>query len=1546
MYIPLWCKSSFSFLEGASHPDELIEEAHRLGLPAIAVTDRDGVHGMVRAHVKARALGVKLLPGATVTVAAPGAALMPSPVGRARPAGLHHDDHLAETIAPMSLARRGRTRRAGRRAQTGFALDPVLSGSPDNMSSTTPIVLLATDRAGWANLTRLLTAGRRRVDKGSSLVSWDEVCAHAGGLIALWGGEGSLLDGGGDDVIAAAAGPVRDAFGDRLYAFVTRHRRADDVPLEARLRARAAALGLPVIAAGEVLYHSRARRPLQDVLTCIRHGVTLATAGRLLRGNDEHDLKAPYTFGRLWADDAAAVARTLDIAARCSFDLGQLRYRYPLEKLPTGFTTSQHLRELTLAGARGRYGGEVPADVARQLGAELALIEELDYGGYFLTMYEIVQFCRARDILCQGRGSAANSAVCYCLGITAVDPVRMGLLFERFLSRERAEPPDIDLDIEHERREEVIQHVYRAYGRDHAAMVCNVIRYRPRSAVRDVGKALGIPETALDRAAKLLSHWGDVESSALEHALGDAGALRRGSGQAGGGIRAGVLDHLARLSTEILEFPRHLSIHPGGFVLGHEPVHDLVPIENATMPGRTVIQWDKDDLEDLGLFKVDLLGLGALHHLHRCFDLLRARGVELSMATIPPDDAETFDMMCAADTVGVFQIESRAQMAMLPRLRPRTFYDVVIEVSIVRPGPITGGMVHPYLRRRHGLEPVVYPHPCLEPVLAKTLGVPLFQEQVMRLAVVAADYTPGEADQLRRDMAAWRRSGRIEQHRERLVTRMQDKGIAAEFAERVFEQIRGFGEYGFPECVVGATRVIDADTGRWVAIEDVASGRASLRHTLTSDDELKIEKRRVVAVKRSGRKQVYRLRTALGRQIEATREHPFLTISGWRKLGQLRVGDAIAAPRRLPSLGTKRWPRHKLIVLAGLIAEGNLCHPSTFYFYTTDIPHRDEFARAVEGFGNTIAVVERHKECHSVRVRRKDRSRPPAAVAWLKELGLWGTNSHTKFVPAEVFELRSADLALLLARLWDGDGSVSVSGRQANYDTVSRRLAEDVQHLLLRLGIVSRLYDRARPYRGRTVRSVVVTVTGEDLRQFHATVGRRLLSDEKRRRSAELATPMVRGRMSRDVIPAEVREVIRRERNASGLSWKEIGRTTGLGMREIQARTSDKRGFRRWVVERLARCLRSSELQRLASSELYWDRIMSIEPVGIAETYDLEIEGNHNFLANDLVVHNSHAASFALIAYATSYLRRHHLAEFTCGLLNALPMGFYSAATIVGDAQRHGLEVRPIDVAVSQWDCTIEADGHGGGAVRMGLRFVKGLSLGDGERVARLAREQAFVSLPDFVRRVRLDDRAYAALAEAGGLGSLTAARRDALWQVRGWARRQDDRLGLGAPATGAAGSATGTATGFDGDDVRFPDLSNLDTILWDYRTSDHSTRGHPLEPLRGWLQGQRWSEARAVQRGHDGARVDHVGVVICRQRPYTAAGVTFMTLEDETGFVNVVIWAQVFEAHAVIVKTASLLGVSGRLQVQEGVVHLVAERLWIPELPRPIETPPSRDFH
>ncbi len=1127
-YAALWCKTNYSFLSAASHPDEMVAAAKALGLSAIAITDIDGVHGVVRAHTRAKEVGIQLIIGSQVT--------------------LSHGQHL---------------------------------------------ILLAMHRKGYANLCQLISAGRLRCVKGQSRVTLDEVCGRAEGLIALWGGEGSALAAMSSEGLDESAGKLREAFGDRLYALLTRHREAADAPREARLRERAKRYGLELAAGYEALYHSMTRRPLHDVLTCIRHGVTLATAGTLIRGNAEHALMSAGNMRMLYQDDQAAVERTHQIAARCAFDLRELRYRYPSEALPDGTTSKDRLRELCMRGMASRYpeGVEVDRDkVQRQIAKELSVIEDLDYCGYFLSMHDIVDYCRSKEILCQGRGSAANSIVCYLLGITAIDPIKHDLLFERFISRERAEAPDIDLDIAHERREEVIQHVYAKYGRTHAAMVANVIRYRAKSAVRDIGKVLGIPETALDRIAKLLSHHVDFAESVLELVRLDPSlpAYRQ----------------LIALAAEIEDFPRHLSIHPGGFLLGHEPVADIVPVENGTMENRTVVQWDKDDMEELGLFKVDLLGLGALTQLDLVFRMLEEHeGIALSMATVPADDGPTYDMICEGDTVGVFQIESRAQMSMLPRLRPRKLYDLVIEVSIVRPGPITGGMVHPYLRRREGLEPVDYPHPALEEVLKKTLGVPLFQEQVMRIAVVAADYSPGEADQLRRDMAAWRRAGQIEKHRDRIRVAMLEKGISEEFAERVFNQIRGFGEYGFPE---------------------------------------------------------------------------------------------------------------------------------------------------------------------------------------------------------------------------------------------------------------------------------------------------------------------------------------------------------------------------------------------------------------------------------------SHAASFALISYVTSYVKCHYPAAFACGLLNAQPMGFYSPATIIEDAKRHGVEVLPIDVTASEWDCTLERTGCPDGssprplALRMGLRYVRGMSRGQGKRLVEARAAAPFGSLADFVGRtasgeskhaarvrkkklfepeammearedgrvdapsplmsvwqldaanndtsllpascnevmltpeyayadatvearpvsdepettplaaVPLDTEVLTTLAEAGALDRLSSSRRQAIWDVRGFARTRTLPLPLG----------------HGGETPSFLPLSRPELVTWDYQSSSHSARGYPLEGIRAALRAHGLPNAAELRRMKDGQLIRYAGLVICRQRPSTAKGVVFMTLEDETGFVNVVLWEKVFQRFPLLAKTEMFLGISGRIQAQDGVVHVTANELWLPPVEAPREEVLSRDFH
>jgi error-prone DNA polymerase len=1022
MYVPLWCKSNFTFLEGASHPEELVETAARLGLPALAITDRNGVYGMVRAFDAARQAGIKLITGSQVSL--------------------------------------------------------------DDGSS---LVLLAQDRGGYGSLCRLVSRGHLRNVKGTCSVSVQEVAEKADGNVALW-----LNDGNGSPRQDSDLGMLKEAFGDRLYAAVARHRWVSDVPRERVTRECAARLSLPLLAAAEVLYHEPNRRKLQDVLTCIRLGTTLREAGTRLSPNDEHSLKPAPDFAALYNDSPGLVEASREVADRCRFSLEELVYKYPDETVPRGFTTASWLRHITYEGARIRYRGDIPGTARVLLEKELALIDELGYCGYFLTMWELVRFCRENGILCQGRGSAANSVVCYCLGVTSVDPVRMDLLFERFLSRERAEPPDIDLDIEHNRREEVIQHMYGKYGRDRAAMVANVVRYRRRSAIREVGKAFGIPEIVLDQCAKLLPHWdGDLE-----------GVFR----EAGIDLPGGTLAHMVALTKEVVGFPRHLSIHPGGFLLGSEPVDTIVPIENATMENRTVIQWDKTDIETMNLFKVDLLGLGALTHLDYAFRLLKSHyDTDLSLAAIPPGDPDVFDMACRADTVGVFQIESRAQMAMLPRLKPRTYYDLVIEVSLVRPGPITGGMVHPYLRRRAGEEPVTYPHPCLEPVLRKTLGIPLFQEQVMKLAVVAADYTPGEADQLRRDMAAWKQRGRIELHHDRLVTRMVAKGIEAQFAERVFSQILGFGEYGFPE---------------------------------------------------------------------------------------------------------------------------------------------------------------------------------------------------------------------------------------------------------------------------------------------------------------------------------------------------------------------------------------------------------------------------------------SHAASFALIAYATAYVKCHYPVVFACALLNAWPFGFYSPATVIDDSKRHKVRFLPIDILSSDWDCVLErnagtaGDGVPDYAVRIGLRYLKGLGEGDWQRIqawrAGVRADRRALVMSDFTSACRLPADSMERLAEIGAFDCFDVGRRKALWSV----------LEQGDPPTNLL--VDERETGADG--LTFRPLSAGEEVAWDYLASDQSPRGHVMEQFRSSMRKQGLPDAAGVSRMEHGRRVSLAGCAICRQMPGTASGVLFMTLEDESGFANLVVWEKVFKEYRTLILTSWLLGVTGRLQVAEGVVHIIAESFWKPE--------------
>jgi len=733
-YAELQVTTNFSFLRGGSHAHELAARAKALGLSALAVTDRNTLAGAVRAHIAAKQEGLQLVVGARLDL---------------------HD-------APSLLA-------------------------------------FPRDRAAYGRLTRLLTVGQRRAVKGECDLYLTDVADHANGqiFIALPPDDWTWRPADpGNQEFEKALRQVNERLDAPLYLAASQLYRGDDRSRIVALSALAARCRTPLIATNDVLYHEPERRPLQDVLTCIREKCTILQAGLRLEANAERHLKGPDEMARLFRGYEEAVSQTLEIARACTFSLDELAYEYPDEPTPPGKTPQQHLEDLTEAGARWRYPKGVPDKVAETLKRELALIAELNYAPYFLTVYDIVKFARAQDILCQGRGSAANSAVCYCLGITSVDPAQIDLLFERFVSPERKEPPDIDVDFEHERREEVIQYIYRRYGRERAGLAATVICYRSRSALREVGKTMGLKEDSLSALAGIM--WGMRASGEPDTYVREAGLDPTDP----------LLQRTLELADELMGFPRHLSQHVGGFVLTRGPLSEVVPIANAAMEDRTVIEWDKDDLDALGLLKVDVLGLGMLSCIHKCFDLLSAHyGRQLDLAGVPQEDPAVYDMLCKADSIGVFQVESRAQMNMLPRLKPRKFYDLVIEVAIVRPGPIQGDMVHPYLRRRDGIEPVDYPRPGpehgppdeLEDVLKKTLGVPLFQEQAMRIAIVAAKFSAEEANQLRYAMATFRRRGTIDQLKDKFVARMVARGYDPEMAERCFKQIEGFGEYGFPE---------------------------------------------------------------------------------------------------------------------------------------------------------------------------------------------------------------------------------------------------------------------------------------------------------------------------------------------------------------------------------------------------------------------------------------------------------------------------------------------------------------------------------------------------------------------------------------------------------------------------------------------------------------------------------------------------------------------------------------------------------------------------
>ncbi|MGE0675000.1 MAG: error-prone DNA polymerase [Methylibium sp.] len=1031
-YAELRCVSTFSFLVGASQPEELVARAAQMGYRALALTDECSVAGIVRAHVEAKKHELHLLIGSQ------------------------------------------------------FAVEVPLEAEPGPFS----LVVLACNLEGYGNLSEFITKLRRASEKGTYRLALEDIAAdELADCVVI----ASPVRGATPAQLVGLARWLLTHFTGRCWLGVELLRQLDDEMWLHKLREASELSAIPLVAVGDVYMHVRSRKALHDVMTAIRTGRPLTECGRELQVNAERHLRTRLRLSQTFPADL--LAETLRVAERCSFSLDELKYQYPDEVVPARETPASYLRRITYEGAGRRWPEGVPAKVEAQIEHELQLIGEMRYEHYFLTVYDIVAFARSRQILCQGRGSAANSVVCYCLGVTEVDPARMSVLFERFISKERNEPPDIDVDFEHERREEVIQYLYVKYGRARAALTAVAISYRPKSAIRDVGKALGLPEETIDALAKNHTWWDG------------AGIKTERIAELGLSLDDLAIRQLVELTSQIMGLPRHLSQHPGGFVLTKGPLSRMCPIENASMPDRTVIQWDKDDIDALGLLKVDVLALGMLTAIRKSLALIGMRkGYAFAMQDIPAEDQTTYDMICQADTVGVFQIESRAQMSMLPRLRPRCFYDLVIEVAIVRPGPIQGGMVHPYLNRRQGKEPVAYPSKALEEALGRTLGVPVFQEQVMQISILAAGFTAGEADQLRRAMAAWKRKGGLEKYYDKIVNGMTSRGYEKAFAEAIFEQIKGFSEYGFPE---------------------------------------------------------------------------------------------------------------------------------------------------------------------------------------------------------------------------------------------------------------------------------------------------------------------------------------------------------------------------------------------------------------------------------------SHAASFALLVYASCWIKCHHPAEFLAAMLNSQPLGFYSPSQLVQDAKRHGVEVRRVDVMHSEWDCTLEGLPHPP-AVRLGLRMVVGLKAESALRLLKARGERPFDSAEDLARRAEIEQHEMTLLAAADALMSLAGHRRQQVWEAAG--QRSAPRLLKHVPV--------------DEDELELEAAPEGEEIVWDYASTGLTLRRHPLAILRPVLASQGWRTAAELHDLPNGRLATACGIVTVRQQPETAKGVMFVSLEDETGNVQVIVWPKVKARLRGPLLRSKLLAVKGTWQRDGDVRNLIAAHVEdLTGLLGGLSTA-SRDFH
>lgn len=1501
-FVHLHVHSYYSLLDGAASVEALAQRVRELKMPALGLTDHGNIFGAVEFYQTLQKAGVKPCIGCEVYLLTKGSHISRDSMGEG---GLSH------------------------------------------------LTLLVKNKEGYKNLCHLITLSylegfyyKPRIDK-------ELLKEFNGGLIALSGclkGEisHSLLEDRWEGAVKAAKELSSFFPNDRFFLEI----QDQSLPGQDRVRAGTIKLGkevgLGLVATNDVHYLRKEDAAAHDALLCIQTGKLLSDQKRMRLGSDEFYLKSAEEMAGLFADCPEAISNTISIAERLNLEFEFGKYHFPKFVPPDGQNLASYLGEQARAGlerrladifaSRGAENVSTRALYDRRLEEELKVIGSMGFAGYFLIVADFIGFAKAHYLpVGPGRGSAAGSLVAYCLGITNIDPIEHGLLFERFLNPERISMPDVDVDFCMRRREEVIDYVSKKYG--NVGQIITFGSMKARAAVRDVGRVMGLPYGDVDRIAKLIpATLGMTLSQALkiEPKLGE---LSRGRPE---------VKRLLEIAAALEGFPRHASTHAAGVVIADRSLHELVPLYKGSNDD-VVTQFDMKSVEKIGLIKFDFLGLKTLTVIDDCIRLIEVRtGEKVDIDRVSLADQLVFQRLTEGDTAGIFQLESSGMTDLVKKLKPNTFGDIVALVALFRPGPLGSGMVDDFIDRKHGRTAIRYELPQLEDILKDTYGVIVYQEQVMRIANVLANFTLGEADILRRAMGK-KKPEEMAKQKERFVLGAVANKISKQKAERIFDLMAKFAEYGFNKCVVKETMLFDAETGETLTVNDVIKEGPG-RCVVSCDERYRMVPGRIVSVMSNGRKKVCAITTHLGHRVVATRNHPFLTIEGWKTLEELKPGDRVAAPRCLPIEGNRKWPDHEVVSLAWLLSEGNTCHPSSLYFYNTDRVIVDDFVKHIERFPGTTGRVTRRRNLWEVCVNTGTRSKTPwnakcpeaftkfrprlsGAYVWAQGLGIVGMRAAEKQVPTGIFSLSHRQIAIFLGRLWSGDGHIfSQHGSVPFYATASKTLARQAQLLLLRLGIVSRIVEKKFRYREGIKIGWAVYTTGDDsLRLFLNTIGPHIVGREKPLKAlAKKVETTMSSKGSRDTVPWEIKRLIHECKTESGLSWDDIGRRSGLSMKEfIGGRHVGKRGFRRKTILNLGYFFQKESLVNLGLSDIYWDEVVSIEDEGICETFDLTIEEHRNFLADGLVVHNSHSAAYALVSFQTAWLKFHYPTEYMAALLTTEKDNTDKILEYINDCRDHGIKVLPPDVNESANDFSVVSEN----VIRFGLAAVKNVGGAAIESVVSARGEGApFTSLFNFCERVdsrRANKRVIESLIKCGAF-DFTKTSRASLFAVLDRAvemavSHQRDRQ-------------TGQSRLFDlmsmplleSELPNIPEWTEVQLLANEKESLGFYITSHPLSSYEKLLSQYANLNTTLLTKAQDKQEARIGGIVAKLREITTKRGdrMGFVTLEDLKGTAEIVVFSDLYAAAIDIIKSDRPLFVIGQVDTDGETAKIIAREI------------------